>query len=323
MTSQRIREAYESQDRLARVLHTELKRFLGRSLPDRWFTASRVKSFESFEQKVESGLVQDPSNLEDFVAAMVVVPSIDEIDAAIGFVAEFFTMRYRRPSLPNVTEKSASSFVFDDLRMYGTLRADPALPSRPIDEVVFEIQIKTFLQHAWSIATHDVVYKHDVVSWRRSRVAFMVKALLEQAEVSIGAIDSIQHVESLPEFGEPEASTQTVIAAVVSQWLRGDLPRDLRRVSGNLLRVGAGVGLDASGIVSVLDQGRRGNGGAHPVGLSPYEALIEYLSFQRPDDLRGLLRGERSVDREFALYVSESVLQRLGLSEASASRAVV
>ena len=47
------------------------------------------------------------------------------------------------------------------------------------------MQVKTFLQHAWGIATHDLIYKTDDVSWSRQRIAYQIKAMLEHAEMSI------------------------------------------------------------------------------------------------------------------------------------------
>jgi ppGpp synthetase/RelA/SpoT-type nucleotidyltranferase len=76
-------------------------------------------------------------------------------------------------------------FRLIDLRLYVTLPDSPALPPTDLSDVVFEVQIKTFLQHAWSIATHDLLYKTDAVNWSKERIAYQIKARREHAEISI------------------------------------------------------------------------------------------------------------------------------------------
>src|SRR6185295_542993 len=81
--------------------------------------------------------------------------------------------------------KGTHEFSFDDLRLYTKWKPDVTLPTPTFAGVVFELQIKTFLQHAWSIATHDLIYKTDSISWPKERVAFEIKAMLEHAENAI------------------------------------------------------------------------------------------------------------------------------------------
>ena len=176
-----VRIAYQQQEPLADILLGEIERLV-KAAPKSWFFTSRKKLLESFAQKIESGAVPNPARLEDFVGAMIVVPMTSDVSEALQFINRFFVVEYQRPADSNVTLKLASDFPFDDLRLYGHLRPRDDQPSRPIDDVILEIQVKTFLQHAWSIATHDLVYKFDHVSWARSRVAYHVKALLEHAE---------------------------------------------------------------------------------------------------------------------------------------------
>src|ERR1039458_7003995 len=165
-----IRRLHEDQkavnDRLKSVVD---ERMAGLKKP-RWHYESRVKELPSFALKIESGRFQKPEALEDFFACTLVVSNATEIAEAERLVGDHFTVQYRRPKQIDKTHKPSNSFPFDDLRVYAVLREGPAIPPTDLAGIAFEVQIKTFLQHAWSIATHDLLYKSDDVNWSKERI---------------------------------------------------------------------------------------------------------------------------------------------------------
>jgi ppGpp synthetase/RelA/SpoT-type nucleotidyltranferase len=52
-------------------------------------------------------------------------------------------------------------------------------------QLLFEVQIKSAFDHAWSTATHDLTYKAQQIDWRRLRLAAQIKAIVEQLDVAI------------------------------------------------------------------------------------------------------------------------------------------
>src|SRR5207247_360952 len=108
-----------------------------------------------------------------------------EIDQAEALIRENFTVNERRPRQRDRTHKAPHAFPFDDLRLYVRVPNTPASPPTDLVGILFEVQIKTFLQHAWSIATHDLLYKADDANWNKERIAYQIKAMLEHAEISI------------------------------------------------------------------------------------------------------------------------------------------
>lgn len=306
-----VLQAHRDQSAQADALLADVRQlFSGR--PSSWYFDARKKDLESFAQKVESGRVSDPTALEDYVGAMVVVPMLRDIPAALAFVDSFFETQYRRPEFDSVTSKASSDFPFDDLRLYGHLRASAELPSRPIDSITFEIQVKTFLQHAWSIATHDLVYKFDRVSWARSRVAYQIKALLEHAELSVAAIEELETSGHLAEVGEPERQQSLLIEYSRTNWDPDVLPADLRRVAMNLDRVLRALPMSIEEFYEICNAGATHYGGTHPSGWTPYQCLVDYVSLFSPQSLKLLL--EVGASEPFLIYVTAEVLNRLGLS---------
>jgi ppGpp synthetase/RelA/SpoT-type nucleotidyltranferase len=316
---QSVGEAFLLQSEVAPLLEAEL-RSLFESRDPRWYFSVRSKGDESFALKAESGRVSDVAAMEDFVGCMVVVPLISDIPSAIAFVERFFEVKYRRPESDRWTEKKSSDFPFDDLRLYGNLIAPSDLPARPIDAITFEIQIKTFLQHAWSIATHDLVYKFDRVSWARNRVAHQVKALLEHAELSVSAISELEGSGLFPEVGSPESSQQRINELIASEWPEEELPEDRRRLATNVWALLNNCEFDIANLPGLLARGRTEFQGFHPRTLSPFQCVLLYVAMYEGASLRPLLDGSKPISGEYRIAVADIVLEQLNLTRGQARR---
>ena len=58
-----------------------------------------------------------------------------------------------------------------------------------IYQIQFEIQVKSAFEHAWSVSTHDLVYKNSEINWRKLRLAAQIKATVEQLDMLILAFE--------------------------------------------------------------------------------------------------------------------------------------
>jgi hypothetical protein len=167
--------------------------------------------------------------------------------------------------------------------MYVQWRSDPALPPVPFIGITFEIQIKTFLQHAWGIATHELVYKADRFSWPLQRVAFEIKAMLEHAEVSISRAEDLAATDILALSTKEFLSLQEIVEFLAKHWSSSALPDDRCRlattVSELLHRLQIALPLLESCLVAETAAGR----GIKTLDLSPYGILIQSLLNQKPD----------------------------------------
>ena len=265
----RLRDLYQNCYQRYALLRDEVKDVL-RPLADErdWFYLSRLKQLESFALKMETGRVPDPSNLADFFACTLVVPTMVQIEQAEQLVRGHFEFKSKRPPHSDKTWKSSSDFMFDDLRLY-VARRSPASGQHPqLDGLVFEVQIKTILQHAWSVATHDLIYKTDRVSWPRERIAYQVKAMLEHAEVAIAEANSLANAPAVAKHTDRTMALLTLIEHIKQTWSDDRLPSDIKRLAESIYSVFRVADLEVNQFQEVIET-EKTRVGTLPNDLSP------------------------------------------------------
>ncbi|MGH7962222.1 MAG: hypothetical protein ACRERD_10425 [Candidatus Binatia bacterium] len=253
-----------------------------------WFFIGRLKGLESFALKIETGRVDNPSALEDFFACTVVVHRLDQIAAAEQLVLELFDERERRPPDDTWTHKRPSDFAFDALRLYVTYPSQESGLHEDLVGMVFEVQIKTVLQHAWTLATHDLIYKTDAVSWPKERIAFQVKAMLEHAEVAITEAEALSESSTVTKQDEITKKMIDIIEVAAGFWPADDLPKDRKRMAETLLGLmkAADIGVDD---LPPLLEAEKTRLGALPLDLDPYAFTVQALANTNQFDLRSKL----------------------------------
>lgn len=286
-----VRELYESQVDLYKLVEDRVKQSLQPVIPATWHYEGRVKAAESFALKVETGRF-DPRGLDDFFACTLVVPTLDLIDSAEAIVVGQFEFRVRKPITRSVAQSGPFDFPFDHTRLYARLRVPRGLDPGPINYLTFEVQIKTYLQHAWSIATHDLTYKTNEVSWGKERVAAQVKATLEAAEVSI--VEAEKLAKSGNRLLAREDATTVALVSIAGtlqkQFSDAQLPDDVKRLSTTLKVLLEACSLNVASLAAILDRGKKSRGGVHPSDLSPFCVVLQYLVETQPGKLRVALR---------------------------------
>jgi ppGpp synthetase/RelA/SpoT-type nucleotidyltranferase len=289
-----IRQLYEDQKTLGdRLKETIDKRIAGLKKP-RWHYESRVKDLTSFALKIESGRFLNPQALADFVACTIVVANAKEMGEAERLIGENFSVKERRPRNQHQTHKAPDSFPFDDLRLYVCIANTPAEPPTDLIEVVFEVQVKTFLQHAWSIATHDLLYKTDDPNWSTERIAYQIKAMLEHAEIAILEAEALAKSDALAKQDFRTGAIKDSIALIKSQWGPDELPKDVRRLATNISNLIDALRLKIERLEQILNEGKAARAGTHPANLSPYATVVQYLLVNEKEKMVFLLRDNKS-----------------------------
>jgi ppGpp synthetase/RelA/SpoT-type nucleotidyltranferase len=272
-----IRRLYDDQNEVSTQLKARVDSIIRPGLHHRWHYESRIKSIESFTLKIESGRYENPSALEDFFAATIVVRNGSELADAVKLAGELFAFAFRRPENDAETRKAPEAFPFDDLRLYVRWKDAAALPPTGLNGILFEVQIKTFLQHAWSIATHDLIYKSDEASWSKMRIAYQIKAMLEHAELSIQEAVKLSLSDALAKSDARTAALKTFMTVVNDLWEKENLPSDIRRLAENIMTLAKLVDLDAAALRLLLEEEKVGGRGPLIGNLSPYGAVLQTL----------------------------------------------
>jgi len=302
--SHSVREIYSERRPVYESLKIEVDRAIDSFKRSNWHYESRVKNLESFALKAETGRYEMISNLEDFFGGCLVVENSSALKAAESLLCEKFKLIERRPKDPAFTHKAPSSFIFDDIRLYLVRPHDEMLPEKSTDNVVFEIQIKTFLQHAWAIATHDMVYKGGTYNWSSSRIAFQVKAMLEHAELSIANADSLSpslHVESNKEYKK----VNSIIRTLRNRWPSESLPEDLVRLSQNIYSLLSAANLNIGDLNKLCDESPL-IGDSPMLDLSPYTAIAVSILISLPSAVETLNQNR------IKIFMPEEVLEKFG-----------
>jgi ppGpp synthetase/RelA/SpoT-type nucleotidyltranferase len=241
-----------------------------------------LKTAESFYVKAQSrrwGAVN-----EDIFACTIVVENASQIQEVVKLLESFFRVCYRRPKIQGITCKQPELFVFDDLRLY--LRLKERDSNLEISDLIFECQVKTFLQHAWSIATHDLIYKpKELLAWANARVAYQVKAMLEHAEVAISAIDSISKSELLSQTTKVHKARLRIYNDLKEY--KVDLGENINRVLDNIIELLANWDYDWNQVWEwIKEDSNKGDGyGLSQLRFSVYEIIISAILYHDKDSI--------------------------------------
>lgn len=284
-----VMDVFRVQKDVNDKLKVEVDNLIGGIRREQWHYESRVKKLESFAQKLDTGRVNDPEKLEDFFACTLVVKNTNEIKEAIKAIKSLFKVIEQRPKNLTHTAKHPASFIFDDLRLYLRLKPERNGRSGPIFHCTFECQIKTFLQHAWSQATHDLIYKTSMISWGKQRIAYQVKAMLEHAEMSIAAADTLANQKNLVVSTDEVTKLVRIITLLQQTWEIDTLPPDLNRTAQCIdgLLSSSNVSLDDLNLyLSQLKANDR-----LPSSISLFDCVVKCLAENCPDKLLKAVGG--------------------------------
>jgi ppGpp synthetase/RelA/SpoT-type nucleotidyltranferase len=299
-----IRNVYNDLKEKYTLLEERVENTLSNLKDKNWHYVGRVKKLESFALKVETGRYPQPESIDDFFACTLVVENLSSVAAAEELITKTFELYERRPNTANFTNNHSDSFKFEDLRLYVKWKDSEGARPSGLQGLTFEVQIKTFLQHAWSIATHSLIYKSDEKNWSKERIAFQIKAMLEHAETSIQEAEGLSKSKSLNKSDKETLKISKIIVMLNDLWSDTSLPSDKKRLAENIYHLIRNVGINLDSLKSILDKETKLGRGTKTLNLSPYAIIIQSLFNQEQKEFLEYLNGP---ENNFKIYLHEEL----------------
>lgn len=260
-----------------------------------WHYDGRIKTLESFAQKVETGRFSKEEIFEDMFACRIVVDNINEVNKLKEIIKKTFKCIITKPMTNKSTHKKPEEFPFDDLRLYCKWTDTPKRPDEEtIKDLIFEIQIKTYLQHAWGIATHSLIYKGSEMNWKLHRIAFQVKAILEHAEISIGSAEELAKTDLLPRENKEFKQYEQIRKILEYYWNNDTLPKDKNRLIQNICNVLNFIKMNSNEYKTLLNKSIDKDGKITIHNLSPYYATLKLLNDYENDKLFDFIKDPKN-----------------------------
>ncbi len=295
-----LRDIYASQADLYGRLKKRVDNIMDMHKDSGWLYISRLKGLESFALKVETGRTNNPSRPDDYFACTLVVEDLKSMAKAEKLVRKWFKLHKRLPSDDKSTSKHSDSFRFDDTRLYVRWKDDPISLTTGLDGLLFEVQLKTLLAHAWSVATHDLIYKTDEKSWPKERVAFQIKAMLEHAEISIQQAKNLARSTSLKKTDPISDQISKIINMVDDLWPPFALPVNTKRLAENIYNLIKSIGINIDRLREILVGETASGRGVNTLNLSPYSTVVQSLLNIETSKMVGYLTGK---SQKFKVYI--------------------
>ncbi len=183
-------EEYQSQQHLYLQLQDVVRRELGKLIKK---SGMAINSME-FRIKEEASLAgklkrkgpkyHSLQDITDILGARIITFYNEDVDRIAALAESLFEIDWSN-SVDKRKMHEVSSFGYNSLhyicRVPRTLYYDPELPQ--LNQIRFEIQMRTALQHVWSAIQHDIGYKSEIeIPMEYHRQLSRLAGLLEVAD---------------------------------------------------------------------------------------------------------------------------------------------
>lgn len=186
-------DAYSKEFPTYKIFAEVLKRILERactvSFPEA-FVQSRPKTTSSFAEKCVRRFDRYPdavNQMTDLCGARVILQTVEQVTAVRQFIEDNFKIHEKDDKGLLLSD---DKFGYRDMHYIIQLKADHAAElgispeeRRIIGSKKAEVQVRTWLQHAWADTLHDRIYKNSLpISTGIRRTGALLAALMEEGD---------------------------------------------------------------------------------------------------------------------------------------------
>lgn len=176
-------ELYPHYKRLGENLKNALLQFLEDSKIDYLDVEYRIKSFESFYEKIERKNYKNPfEEIQDICGLRIINYYPSDLEKITDIIKKEFNVI---ESVDKQDELDDDKFGYRSYHYIAKLDKEwtKAPNYRNLDELIFEIQARTILMHGWAVINHKLLYKHEKdIPKQFRRDLFRLSALIELAD---------------------------------------------------------------------------------------------------------------------------------------------
>jgi len=144
----------------------------------------RIKSLGSFETKIRKGIHYLPKNMQDLAGVRIICYVKSDVDKVCDIIESNFNIDANKT-------KNREKILSENKMGYSSIQYVCKLPNLRtklsenlhLSDRLFEIQVRTILQHAWAEIEHDDLYKNsNKLSGEIKRQFYLVSSILESAD---------------------------------------------------------------------------------------------------------------------------------------------
>ncbi|MBS9477422.1 RelA/SpoT domain-containing protein [Ancylobacter radicis] len=281
-----LEQAYASSLKMIEIVEGQAKEALSDFCNSRsYILVNRLKNVDSVRDKIETGRYSSFLMIDDLIAFSIIIDTSAQTKDVISYLRKAFKVKSIKSGKTLIDERT---FDFDCPRVYCSLNSNH-YNGTGLNEIIFEIQIRTILQHAWSKITHPVVYKGHQFDPRASRLAAELMAHIEKIDRTFSRFKT--ESRNVKYVGRYAAIASSRITQKIDELIYdGVIPSEMRPKNGK--RLGENIynslieknRIDAA--IGVIDNFYRSLGSKFPRSVSLYQLAIVALYNAKLLDLK-------------------------------------
>ncbi|MFD0892518.1 hypothetical protein KBB96_13915 [Luteolibacter ambystomatis] len=216
-----IDEEYPLLEEFTAMIESRVRQILTLAKIEGAQVTSRTKQKSHIKEKIiRKGYLDPRSEMMDIVGVRIVVDIESQIELISGIINEHFKVD------PNHSRDKDNSLEVDQIGYrsdHFVCRLDEKRTDllKKYNDIVFEIQLRTSLQHVWALVSHDRDYKLNVPLPREIRRSlFLYAGLLEIADRGFSAlIDQIDRYKTEIDFSSENRSLMELNGITLSRFV--------------------------------------------------------------------------------------------------------